>query len=524
MNKVIVPQNKNSICRFCLKSSKDLIIVNNQANIKLSKAGNVSFKKVLKKLCIKIDNAEYLPNGICCQCKNKLEDFYIFLEKVESNEEILHKVYGDCTIINPKKNDDSSTQSFQDFSSHYDGEPDHTYVKPTNDQLGETIPSICDARSENPKSSSLGDRLEVYIIKTKTDINKGLNKNKFDEMQEEHSKPEQQKEFERKEPFCIKQCFFCPKKFSNNNLRILHFIEHVIQATEATVSPRLFCQYCGLLATARQELADHINSQHNDEQNSTCESCNIRFSNNQELEEHFRRQHIENFEEEIDIDIMCLICKKVFDDTNQMMEHALEHLIRRHTCLSCRNVYICDAALNEHHKTHPRYRFKCPICGKLTCTSRTALREHIRNHSESKSFQCDLCQRTYKSMGRLKMHKKSHFRMNNICPICPYSTMSKSDFNTHLRVHTNERPFKCSFEECGKAFKTNSALCIHIREHLKIKMLSCEFCDYKTNRYNSLTHHRRIHTLEKPYSCEFCGKTFSRPYTLTVHLKKIHKK
>ncbi|KAH3870086.1 zinc finger protein 732-like [Dreissena polymorpha] len=113
--------------------------------------------------------------------------------------------------------------------------------------------------------------------------------------------------------------------------------------------------------------------------------------------------------------------------------------------------------------------------------------------------------------------RQTDSRIKHICEHCAKTFKQKRDYETHLRVHTGERPFKC--EDCGMAFKVKSGLKEHMLIHKGIKPHGCPHCDQFFRSQRTLQNHIRTHTGEKPFECEVCSKRFTQSGGLKTHMK-----
>ena len=196
-------------------------------------------------------------------------------------------------------------------------------------------------------------------------------------------------------------------------------------------------------------------------------------------------------------------------------------------CDQCGKEFKHMQALNSHIKSHEEMSYACLFCKaykkKASFRNARLLDEHVRlKHTGELDFPCDKCDAKFPSENTLKRHQKAHSDERPfVCDECGKAFKNKNNCKVHFQlVHTNDRPFKCSFEGCSKSFAINYDRTNHERVHTGEKPFNCEICGsaFRTSKF--LSKHMKTHTGERPYVCQTCGKGFIQNCNLKIHETK----
>lgn len=142
-----------------------------------------------------------------------------------------------------------------------------------------------------------------------------------------------------------------------------------------------------------------------------------------------------------------------------------------------------------------------------------------------KSFQCDICGRSFTLVGNMQKHRKLHSGERPFsCDVCGRAFGLRGNLQKHKIIHTGVKLFHCGV--CGKPFALRGNMQKHEIIHTGMKPFHCTVCDKRFTLRGNLQKHVLTHTDSardrKPFPCSQCDKNFPHNTSLQNHIQSFH--
>lgn len=247
-------------------------------------------------------------------------------------------------------------------------------------------------------------------------------------------------------------------------------------------------------------------------------------NNNSNIEQSARTEDSDESDSDYFIDAKDNILGSVNDAIVRIKEVKLESGIE-YQCTLCQQNYkqipciLLHIVDNHVSSTGP---FFCMVCEK-DCESHRELRAHVKTHTGQDPYSCFICKKGYSKKRYLKRHMMSHSDFpRHRCSKCGCRFKTKSELDSHMKTHSV--PYSCN--QCSRIFNHKGNYKRHLISHLDPQGLylpkyPCKHCGKRFPNNRTLETHIRVHTGERPFKCQHCEKSFSQRGNLINHTR-IH--
>ncbi|XP_018016036.1 transcription factor Sp1 [Hyalella azteca] len=155
-------------------------------------------------------------------------------------------------------------------------------------------------------------------------------------------------------------------------------------------------------------------------------------------------------------------------------------------------------------------------------SSKPGRRSAPRGQEPESVYECDECGKSFRSNSTLKVHLKSHTEVKALpCPHCEQVFPQRHILQQHLIDEHPSYNLICHY--CKKVFTREDTLRSHlVRMHETDGGLNCNVCGKNFPSQGQLEAHVRVHTGERPFRCQLCSRAFVQKVHLKTHLRTMH--
>ncbi|XP_038157031.1 zinc finger protein 271-like [Cyprinodon tularosa] len=258
------------------------------------------------------------------------------------------------------------------------------------------------------------------------------------------------------------------------------------------------CVICGKTFRHKGNLVRHV-EKHADCQENLCGVCGKRLKASEDLSE-----HLSSHRDSVCTSRTCNVCGKMFQNIET---HLRSHTgVKPYSCDICSRSFPRAAALKRHKKIHSTGKLNSRQNGRMTFAENQL--EHLKKHGDQREGD-DIRQDDESET----LSQKENPSL--CCRVCGDSFHRPGFLTKHAETHSSDS--KCMCGVCGKLLDSSDGLQTHLQSHRETGG-TCTICG---KSFQNMETHMRIHTGFRPYRCSICCKRFPRPGALRRH-KRIH--
>lgn len=202
---------------------------------------------------------------------------------------------------------------------------------------------------------------------------------------------------------------------------------------------------------------------------------------------------------------------------------------------------ICPTCLSLLQQSI-RFRITCILSDRKLRESQpqSAPSPPLPSKNRRNEFMCDICGQCYHDHSTLIIHFRMHTGERPIkCSVCDKSFASISNRNSHVaQQHSTNNATTTSNSHkqkmcdlCGHLFATTKSLHIHcLTRHSSIintprrseqqqRPFHCPYCRQQFADRSNFAAHKRTHSGEQRHKCPQCSRAFNRRSNLVTHLR-----